>query len=418
MAKNRRILIAAGGILVVILIYWFMSGSAAVDDDIIVQPQKGPFNVTITTTGELQAKNSIDITGPTTARKAGLWQLKITQLVPEGSIVEKGQFVAELDKSELMSKIKEVEINLQKLQSQFTQAKLDCTLTLSQARDDLINLKYAREQRKLEKAESIYESPSTQRQVEIEFEKAERALSQSTANYQTKVKQAEAKMREATADLSKEETKYNDYLSLLSEFSIMAPEKGMVIYYREWDGNKRIVGSSVSPFDPSVATLPDLTIMESKTYVNEVDIQKIKAGLKVNIGLDANPDKKLTGTLTDVANIGEQRPNSDAKVFEVKILINESDSTLRPAMTTSNEIIVSSVPDALFVPLEAIQNDGKTSYVFKKVKGGIVKQMVELGEFNDNSVIIRKGLTTEDQIYLTIPKDADKLEMITLGESA
>lgn len=415
MQMNKRIWIAAGAVVVALLAWWLLKGGTVASDEILVQPKKGPFTISVTTTGELQAKNSIDITGPTTARKAGLWQLKITQLVPEGTIVEKGQFVAELDKSELLSKIKEVEINLQKLQSQYTQAKLDCTLTLSQARDELINLRYAREQRKLEKAESIYESPSTQRQVEIEFEKAERSLLQSTSNYETKVKQAEAKMREASADLSKEETKYNDYLSLLSEFSITAPEKGMVIYYREWDGNKRIVGSSVSPFDPSVATLPDLTVMESKTFVNEVDIQKIKPGLKVNIGLDANPDKKLTGVITDVANIGEQRPNSDAKVFEVKILINESDSTLRPAMTTSNEIIVSAIPDALFIPLEAVHTAEEISFVYKKGGAGAVKQQVKLGEFNDNSVIILEGLSPEDQIYMTIPQKSEDLQIQLLG---
>lgn len=414
MLKSKRTIIIVIIAAVIGLLWFLLRSTNAPTDTVVIQPKKGDFIISVTTTGELQAKNSIDITGPTSARKAGLWQLKITQLIPEGTIVQKGQFVAELDKSELMSKIKEVEINLQKLQSQFTQAKLDCTLTLAQSRDELINLRYALEQRKLEKAESVYESPSTQRQVEIEYEKAERSLKQSTSNYETKVKQAEAKMREATADLSKEESKFEDFLALLSEFTISAPENGMVIYKREWDGAKRIVGSSISPFDPSVATLPDLSVMESKTFVNEVDIQKIKPGLTVNIGLDADPDKKLTGVVAEVANIGEQRPNSDAKVFEVKILINERDSTLRPAMTTSNEIIVAKIPDVLFIPLEAVRTVNDKSIVFKKQGTATVMQEVELGEFNDNYVIVRKGLTQEDNIYLSAPETENELTLIPL----
>lgn len=410
--KNNRNLFIIGGIVLIVLIGWFLIGKEATSDDLVtVKPKTGPFYVTITTTGELQAKNSIDITGPTNTRKAGLWQLKITNLVDEGTVVEKGQFVAELDKSELLSKIKEVEINLQKLQSQYTQAKLDCTLTLSQARDELVNLRYAKEQRKLEKEESIYEAPSTQRQVEIEWEKADRAYNQAVTNYKTKVAQAEAKMREAEADLSKEQQKYNDYVELLDGFSIHAPERGMVVYYREWDGNKRVVGSSISPWDPSVATLPDLTVMESKTFVNEVDIQKIKMGQKVNLGLDADPDKRLSGKVTSVANIGEQRPNSDAKVFEVVILVNESDSTLRPAMTTSNEIVVSTVPSATFIPLECVHSEGDKSFVYKKAAGSIVKQQVELGKFNENEVIVKSGVSAEDELYLSIPEDADELEL-------
>lgn len=384
-------------------------------EEILQKPQEGKFEVVVTTTGELQAQNSVDISGPSGARKAGIFQLKITRLVDEGTIVAPGDFVAELDKSEIIGKIKEVEINLQKFQSVFTQVKLDCTLTLSQTRDDLINLKYAKEQRKLEKEESAYESPSTRRQAEIEFEKAVRAFDQSLANYETKVKQATAKMREAEADLFKEEQKMADYQSVAGEFTIVAPEPGMLIYAREWDGKKRLVGSTISPWDPTVATLPDLTKMESITYVNEVDIQKIKIGQEVRLGLDANSEMKLTGTVTQVANVGEQRPNSDSKVFEVKIKINEKDSTLRPAMTTSNEVIIATYENVRFIPLECLRvQDDSITYVFKKTGAGVVKQEVKLGAENENFVIVEKGVEKEEEIFLSKPNGGDDLELIRL----
>lgn len=379
------------------------------------KPQEGKFEVLVTTTGEMQAQNSVDISGPTGARKAGIYQLKITQLVEEGTVVAQGDFVAELDKSEIVGKLKEVEINLQKFQSVVTQAKLDCTLTLAQARDEMVNLKYAMEQRKLEKEESTFESPSTKRQAEIEYEKSIRAYGQAQSNYETKVKQATAKMREAEADLFKEQQKLDDYQSILGEFTILAPEKGMLIYAREWDGKKRVVGSTVSPWDPTVATLPDLTQMESITYVNEVDIQKIKVGQEVRVSLDASPDKKLTGKVTHVANVGEQRPNSDSKVFEVKIAINEKDSTLRPAMTTSNEIVTGTFENVRYIPLEAVHvaNDS-VPYVFKRNGSSAIRYEVKLGAENENFVIVEKGVELEDELLLSKPEDADKLELIRL----
>ena len=82
-------------------------------------------------------------------------------------------------------------------------------------------------------------------------------------------------VKEAESELNKEENTLNDLLTLERKFTIMAPAKGMVIYMREWDGKKRAVGSQISPWDPGVATLPDLSIMESVTYVNEIDIRKI-----------------------------------------------------------------------------------------------------------------------------------------------
>lgn len=403
---------------IVFLALIFMNGCSSEEgEDIFQKPIEDKFEVIVTTTGELQAKNSIDIMGPVGARKAGIYQMKITRLVPEGTYVNQGEFVAELDKSELLGKVKEVEINLQKYQSQFTQAKLDCTLTLSQSRDEMINLKYAMEQRKLEKDESIYESPSTQRQTEIEFEKSERAFAQSENNYQTKVQQATAKMREAEADLFKEQQKYDDYQALFGEFSIAAPSNGMVIYYREYDGKKRSVGSTISPWGPEVATLPDLSKMESVTYVNEVDIQKIKKGQKVRISLDANPDKVLTGEVTQVANIGEQRPNSDSKVFEVKIEINEVDSLLRPAMTTSNQVVITSMPTALYVPLETIHTEDSLTFVYKRNGNDAIKQEVRLGLMNENHAIVEDGVTLEDELYLSIPEDQEDVPVNRLDNN-
>jgi hypothetical protein len=387
-------------------------GDAKSGEALSAKPEKGRFEVGVVTTGELQAMNSVDIMGPTGARKAGIYQLKITNLIPEGTIVKPGDLVGELDKSEIVGKIKEVEINMQKFGSQYTGVRLDCTLTLAQARDELINLKYALEQRKLEKEESQFEAPSARRQAEIEADKALRAYEQAKINYGTKVKQAEAKMKEAEADLNKEQQKHQEFQEVLNEFTILAPEQGMLIYAREWDGKKRVVGSTVSPWDPTVATLPDLTQMESVTQVNEVDIQKVKVGQKVKISLDADPDKKLEGEVTSVANIGEQRPNSDSKVFEVKIKVISKDSTLRPAMTTSNEIVIEVFEDVLFIPLESVQSEGDSiTYVYIKDGASFIRQQVALGSENDNHVIVKQGLKLEDEIMLSVPAKTEGLPM-------
>ena len=114
----------------------------------------------------------------------------------------------------------------------------------------------------------------------------------------------------------------------------------MVIYKKEWRGNKRKVGSTINPMDRVVATLPDLTSMISKTYVNEIDVSKMKPGQKVNITIDAFPKKAFTGTVSFVANIGEKLPNTNDKVFEVQIRVDGSDPALRPSMTTGNKIII------------------------------------------------------------------------------
>jgi hypothetical protein len=176
-------------------------------------------------------------------------------------------------------------------------------------------------------------------------------------------------------------------------------------------------GSQIQIWDPQVASLPDLTKMMSKTYVNEVDVRKVKAGQKVEIGLDAYPDKKLTGQVTRVANVGEQRPNSDSKVFEVAIEIDGSDATLRPSMTTSNKIIAKVIENTLHIPLECLHSQSDTiTYVFRKEGIKTVKQEVKVGDTNSNDVVILAGLDENDKVFLSIPGDMDEEEVQLLPE--
>jgi multidrug efflux pump subunit AcrA (membrane-fusion protein) len=198
-------------------------------------------------------------------------------------------------------------------------------------------------------------------------------------------------------------------LAILASFDVMAPEDGMVIYEKSWDGKQIKTGSQIQMWQPTVATLPDLTKMRSKTFVNEVDIRKIKAGQPVEVGLDAYPDKKLVGSVTSVANVGEQRPNSDSKVFEVQVEIKGTDPTLRPAMTTSNRVLTQSVENTLYVPLESLHSEHDSiTYVFVKDGIDFIKQEVVMSESNANDAMVTEGLNENDRLYLSIPSGAEK----------
>ncbi len=408
---------AAGAILLVVLLVYIFARGSAPNSDVIVSPARGQFLVTVTTSGELQAKSSINILGPENARAAYIWQMKITNIVPEGTVVKKGGFVAELDKSEITGKFKDSQLSVQKLEAQYLQTKLDSTLALSQARDELVGLSYTQEEKRLALEQSAYEAPAMKRQAEIEYERAKGAYEQAKKNYVTKTRQSIAKAQAAEVDLLKERQRLELYQKTMQEFTINAPADGMVVYAREWNGKKKVVGSTISSWEPTVATLPDLREMESITYISELDIQKLAAGQSVKLKLDADPNKLLTGSVTTVANIGEQRPNSDSKVFEVRIKVNESDTTLRPAMTTSNEILVAKLDSVLSIPLECVHTEGQTTFVYKKNGGSIVKQEIKLGMLNDNAAVVQGGIGEKDELYLTTPAESARLKVVPLSAS-
>jgi HlyD family secretion protein len=416
--QRRNLLIGAGVVLVLVIGYFVFKGDNSSDAaSIMAAVKQGEFRVEIETTGELEAKNSVKILGPQSLRNFQIWQVTIQNIVSEGTVVKKGDWVATLDRSEFQNKFSAKQIELDKASSKFNQTQLDTTLQMRQSRDELINLKYAVEETEIVLEQSKFEPPATIKQAEINLDKSKRAYDQAVENYKIKKKQNIEKMREVNAELRKIQSEFDGMTKVLESFNVLAPEDGMVIYEKGWDGKPIKSGSQIQMWEPTVATLPDLTTMVSKTYVNEVDVRKVTAGQHVEVGLDAYPDKKLKGLVTSVANVGEQRPNSDAKVFEVMVQIDGTDPTLRPSMTTSNKIVTNVQDSVLFVPLESLHSQfDSITYIFKKSGIKTVKQEVIVGATNANSAVIVAGIDASDRIYLSVPPGLEEQKIDLLPQ--
>jgi HlyD family secretion protein len=416
---KKYLIIGAGVVLVLVITIFVVKGNKSTETaDIIAHVKTGPFKVEIETTGELEAKNSVKIMGPAGLRDFRIFQTTIQSIVDEGTVVKKGDWVATLDQSEFATKLNEKKIELDRENAEYIQTELDTTLELRAARDQLINLRYAVEEKEIVFEQSKFEPPATIKQAEINVERAKREYQQALENYKIKKRKNAAKMREQSAELRKVQNEHDAMMQAIKGFRISAPEDGMVIYHKNpWDGKPLKAGSQINLWDPTVATLPDLTTMMSKTYVNEVDVRKVKPGQKVEVGLDAYPDKKLIGSVIRVANVGEQRPNSDAKVFEVSVEISGTDPTIRPSMTTSNKIITSLVDQAVFVPLECLHSHfDSITFVYKREGLNTFKQEVMLGETNANDAVILGGLEVGDRVYLSLPGGHDDKEIRLLPE--
>jgi HlyD family secretion protein len=409
--KKKNIIIFSVILLLLLLFLFVSRGSKSKNAELYATVKKGEFEIMVNVTGELEAMNSENIMAPTELRNENirLYQVKIQDLIAEGTYVDSGQYVATLDRTEITTKLREAEDELEKKKADYTKVQLDTSINLRSLRDQLINAKYDMEEKQIALEQSKFEPPATIRQAQISLDKSARALEASQKDYKLKVQQAEANMKESTINLDRQIRRRDEIVAIMGKFTINAPKKGMVIYYKEWDGQRRKVGSTISPWEPNVATLPDLSVMISKTYVSEIDISKVRSGQKVRVGIDAFPQKKFTGVITQVSNVGEQLPNTDSKVFEVVLKINEYDAILRPYMSTSNGIIIDTFKNVKFLPIEAIHSQDSIPFVY--TKGGD-KQVVELGEMNETDVIIEKGLDEKDVVYLAIPEKPEKFKMV------
>jgi HlyD family secretion protein len=409
----KKPLIITGSIIGAFIILYLFNRLTSKNDSTysFAEVQKGEFEIAITNAGELIAEKSVDIKGPELAQGRDIrsTNIRIQDLVPEGTLVKEGDYIATLDRTELNNNLKDAREQLLQLQTNREMKLLDTAIVLNDIRDEIRNQRYIVEEAAITLRNSKYEPPTVIRQAEIDLDKAQRVLEQRQRSYTRRLAQSKTDLYNQNYWISRVSKRVRDMEEVLAGFTVTAPASGMVIYKKEWRGNKRKVGSTINPMDRVVATLPDLTSMISKTYVNEIDVSKMKTGQKVNITIDAFPKKAFNGVVSYVANIGEKLPNTNDKVFEVQIKIDGSDPALRPSMTTGNKIIINTFTDAVYIPIECVQA-GIDSIPFVFKKNG-TKQVVLLGSSNDKYIIIEKGLDPGSQIYLNNPEKPEKFKL-------
>ena len=365
--------------------------------------KKDTFKVLIKTTGELQAEKYTKIVAPSGLQKIHLYNIKIIDIVPEGTVVDSGDYVATLDISEINSKLNEAESELSKFENEYKQTKIDTAISQGNSRVNLIDLKTETEEKKIALKQSEYETPAAKRQLELNYTKAKRKYEREIINFKLRTEQENNKVKIAFEKLQKQKMQRDEIIKIKDKFIIKAPSKGMVIYKKNRDGSKRQIESTISPWDPIVALLPDLTKMICKTYINEIDINKVSPDQKVIINVDAFPEKKFSGKILSVANIGENIQGSSIKAFEVLIKLIEVDSLLKPAMTTNNTIISKEINNVISIPIDAIFYNNKIKYVYKKNKKKIVKTKIETGIANEDFIIVEQGIKQGDEILLYEP---------------
>lgn len=416
--------------------------------NLFAEAKKGLFEIAVSNAGELLAEKSIDIRGPELVqsdqqnqqqggggpgggrqgggggggrmgggggggRQGGDFHMvdfKITDIVPEGTIVKKGDYIATLDRTSYDNTLKDAIQSLSTMQSDLELKILDTAMTLTSLRDEIKNQRYAVEEAVIDLEQSKYEPPATIRKAEIKLNAQQRSMEQKLQSYNLRKIQIKANIDYQKMLLDDQEQLVKNLQNFLAQFTVTAPEDGMVIYKKDRLGNKRKAGSSINPFDNVIATVPDLSTMLSKVYVSEIEVSKVTTGQKASISIDAIPNKSYTGTVISVANIGEQLPNSDAKMFEVMIRLDGSDFNLRPAMTTWNKIILKTIPDVISIPLECVfTGSDSIPFVYKKNK---TRQVVVLGEMNDKNVIVEKGLEPSNEVYITPPENAASFRLV------
>ncbi len=376
--------------------------------------QSGPFELALNIKGEVQGKNAVVINLPDVMKRRSLriYQIKIKDMIPEGKLVKKGDWIATLDAADINQKIQNNQQELTRHLAEFNDAKIDSAIQLTKLREELQEFNYDLKYKELELEQAKYESPAYQRKKQVEYNKTIRQMEKKRRDYELTRLKLKTQIKRKEDDYNHDAEIDSLLKQALMACRVKAPKNGMVMYAKLWGGRKLRVGDQVSRWNPAIATLPDMSVLVSETYVKEIDITKISVGDSVEITIDALPNKKYSGIIDRIANIGQELPGFDTKVFKVIINMNEHGEEIKPAMTTNNKIILTKLENAVKIPRHCLFSDDGDTFVFLKTKGKIVKKRVTKGFENDTEIVIKSGLNVGDIILNSAPENRDQIKFI------
>ena len=360
----------------------------------------------ITANGKIQPETEVKLTPDVSGEIVEL-------VVKDGDNVKKGQFLLKIKPDNYISGRDRALASLNAARANLANAK--AILAQVEARHEQARLSYNRS-KKLWEERTISEAEWESALSAYEVAKAEVAASQqNVAASEFAVRSAEATLKESNENLIKT--------------SIYAPIDGTVTLLNVEKG-ERVVGTELMS-GTDMLRVANLDRMEVLTEVNENDIVRVKLNDSAMIEVDAFPDRKFKGIVTEIANSATTTGLTTDQVtnFEVKILLLK-DSYLdlisdgkpqpfRPGMSASVDIMTESKSDILCVPLQAVtmmadslikadsvtggsESDEPREVVFVYNKGKATTAIVATGIQDNDYIEIISGLQEGDEV-ITAP---------------
>lgn len=276
-----------------------------------------PITRVVKASGAIDARVTVDLSAHVVAKIEKLY-------VEEGDEVKAGEPFLELEKEAFTAAVENARARLRRAGARVRQAEVE----LSEADSRL------RRTRRL--AEEGIMSDEELETAELRKESAELQLEQDRET----VAQARADLEKALDDFGKT--------------TIYSPIDGRVVDLDAEEGEVVVSGVMNNPAT-KIATVADLSELLAEVDVDENEIVAVEVGQPVTVEVDAVSDRSYSGRVVEVGSSGFTRPGQgDVTFFEVEVLLDDPDPTLRPGMSVRAEIEVASHDDAVVVPIQAV----------------------------------------------------------------
>jgi HlyD family secretion protein len=367
--------------------------------------KRGAFVRSVRLAGTVEAVQATTIAAP---RLSGQNQnsLVIMRLIKAGTTVRAGDPLVEFDRQEQVrnaldrkAELNDFDQQIKKRVADEIAAKASDDSTLKQAESTL-------EKARLELVKNEMLPKLQAEKNTLAFEEAQARLKQLQETYHLKRQAAAADIRILEIRRERSEATMKQAESNAEKMLIASPLPGVAVIKTTFKNGGNMVefmeGDEVRP-GQAVIEVVNPAVMRVRARVNQTDMNELRQGQAVRVGLDAYPDLSFPGTVDQISPIGQQSTLSPkVRNFVVLVLVNGAHPNLMPDLTASLDVELERVPGALVVPRDAIVFEGEHPYVRVKRGGSFERQDITVGAMNTHEAVVNGGL----QEGVTIARNA------------
>ena len=363
--------------------------------------RRGEFTETLLLTGELVADQGFEVAVPRTPSS----RVQIRWLIEDGSEVEAGDRLVELDNSSFTSDLEERRLSLAQTVSQLKQQKMRLEVEEADRRQAV-----ASRRAELAKARDKAAVPPelvSRRQLEegrLALRRAELELAKAVDDLAAKQRAAAAEIAEKQVELDTLRRDIEVSERAILQLTARAPSAGVALVAdHPWEGRKLQEGETVWIGMPLVR-LPDLASMVIEAALPDVDDGRLQVGATARLTLDAYPDESFLGHVREMA-LSARQENGDSLRHFFRVVIEPERVDLdrmRPGMSVKVEAEGRHYANAVLVPRTAVELDGEGQPEVFLASGD--RQAVKLGACDRHECVVESGL--EVGVALSVPSGA------------
>lgn len=344
--------------------------------------------------GIVEAVESHTIAAPRLSGQ-GLNTLIITRLVKNGSAVRQGDVLVEFDRQAQLKNVLEKEAEYKGLVAQISKKEAEQAAARAADETELKKAEDALKTAELEvRKNEIVSRIDAEKNIE-NLEQAKATFQQLSQSFDLKRQASRAELRILEIQRDRALTAMKWAQSNTEKMVVRASTDGVAVISVMWKGGSM---SEVQEGDEVRAGFPFMQVvnparMQVRARVNQADIEELRLGQDLRIGLDAYPELSFTGKVESIAAVAQTSAfSSKTRNLVVIFSINGTDPKLLPDLSAAVDIELGRQPGALVAPRDAVVTENGKPFVFARNGPGYDKREVKLGAANDVEQVIVSGV--------------------------